>query len=264
MRTKQTLFPPDYVVVDIETTGLKADTDAIIEIGAVKVRNHEIVEQFSELINPYRMISPFITKLTGISNEMVEHCDGIEVILTQFLDFAQEDIILGHNVSFDLGFLINKCSRLGVSELTNQKMDTLSMARKKLPFLPHHRLGDLVSFFEIPQPTAHRALADCLSTKAVYDHLRQMEEKEKPSSTHPFTNKRILISGKLTGISKNEALARLLALEGIIEKSLTTKTDILVLANLKEIQFIEPLTLGYHPFLIISEAEFIQTLSKKF
>lgn len=166
-------FQENYVVVDIETTGLSASSCEIIEIGAIRVRNHEIVERFQVLITPIQPISPFITRLTGISNEMVQR-EGMSPIeaYTAFLVFLQEDIILGHNVSFDLGFLRHHLMEtLGVI-LTNDYADTCRLARKLLKGrVANCKLGTLIQYFGFSYDGAHRALADCKFTYQVYHAL---------------------------------------------------------------------------------------------
>ena len=253
-------YPKDYVVVDIETTGLRANHDAILEIGAVKVRNHEVVDTFSDLINPECLISPFITNLTGINNEMVRDCETIPFVLTRFLDFLQDDLIIGHNVSFDLGFLRNKCERFGLAELNNPKLDTLSIARKTLPHLPHHRLSDLVEYFKVDQSRAHRALDDCLATNAILEHMRLLSTNEPLEPSHPLSHKRIVLSGVFTILDKKVVSKRIKDLKSILQVALTSKTDILVLANLKGINLNETLTLSNHPFQILSESDFYELL----
>ena len=98
-------FPKDYVMIDIETTGLKPSNDEILELSAIRIRDHQIDRTFSTLVQPNRPISGFITNLTGISNHMVMTAPPIEQAMPEFLDFIQEDIILGYKVKFELRFL---------------------------------------------------------------------------------------------------------------------------------------------------------------
>lgn len=190
---KSYLFPKDYIVFDIETTGLNARMDEIIEIGAVKVVNHYVVDTFSEFIRPQKPISRFITNLTGITNEMVENARSIEDVLSDFLLFIGDAILIGHNVSFDLGFMkYNLEYFLGI-QLENQSIDNLRYARKLLPELSHHKLSDCVSYFNIIQTTAHRALDDAQATYEVFEHLRQLHEKETQSDTSKEDKNKALI-----------------------------------------------------------------------
>ncbi|MEN8241440.1 MAG: 3'-5' exonuclease, partial [Chloroflexota bacterium] len=93
------------VAIDLETTGLDSKTDTIIEIGAIRFNNRRIEEEFSTLINPQRPISNFITRLTGITNLMVQNSPTIDEVLPELADFVGDLPILGHNVKFDVGFL---------------------------------------------------------------------------------------------------------------------------------------------------------------
>lgn len=169
-------FVEDYVVVDIETTGLHPQRNEIIEIGAIRVRNHEVCERFSMMIRPETPVSPFITKLTGITNTMLER-EGKEAayVLSEFLAFVGDDKILGHNVSFDIGFLYEHCYRqLGVF-LENDFMDTMRLSRKYLKGkVPNHKLGTLTAYFGYRYVGAHRALADCEFTRLVYNALHEV------------------------------------------------------------------------------------------
>ena len=101
----------DYVCVDIETTGIRPKWDRIIEIGAVKVRDGKVVDTFSELICTGVPIPSRITQLTGITNEMVTGKSKIEEVLPRFVEFAENDLLLGHNIRFDYSFLKQNASR---------------------------------------------------------------------------------------------------------------------------------------------------------
>ena len=132
----------DYCVLDTETTGLSAYYDEIIEIGILRVRNNEIVDQYSQLIQPESPIDSFITSLTGITNEMVEGMPTINDVKNETLTFIGEDIIVGHNTSFDMRFLSEGFKQ----PINNYYMDTMQFARKVYPELKHHRLSDLTEY----------------------------------------------------------------------------------------------------------------------
>lgn len=257
-------FPSDYTVVDIETTGLNATNDAIIEIAAVKVKNHEVVKTFSELINPLRPISNFITKLTGINDEMVEECESIDMILPQFLDFIEDDKILGHNINFDLSFLRKKCNEFGIVELNNTSVDTLKLSRNLLPQLPHHRLQDLVGYFRVSSMGAHRALADCMSTKGVYDELYKLykirEErriKQLTKNYETLENCHVVVAGPLTLLDYAKLMFQLSSVNAVLDEKMSTDTDVLILGGMDK-AYHRPMELSDHPFLILSEFDFIQ------
>ena len=162
----------DYCVVDIETTGLSPAFCKIIEISAIKVRNKEIVSTFSMLINPHTKLDSFIIALTGINDKMLQEAPEIEDVLVQFLSFVGNDIILGHNVNFDINFLYDNILNYLGEYFTNDFIDTMYIARRVLS-LPHNRLDDLVKYFNITARDKHRALNDCDLTYKVYLNLEK-------------------------------------------------------------------------------------------
>lgn len=157
----------DYVCVDIETTGCQSKWSKIIEIGAVKVKNGEVVDTFSRLINPGIMISTFITNLTGISNEMVADKPGIDVVMKEFIDFAEDYVLLGHNLMFDYSFLKQNAENL---KLTFEKegIDTLKISRKVLQELESRKLDYLCEYYGISDEHHHRAFNDASATSQLY------------------------------------------------------------------------------------------------
>ena len=165
----------DYTVVDIETTGLNPAMEEIIEIGAIRVRNGEETGRFSELIKPSVPISPFTTNLTGISNQMVADARSAEEVLKDFREFLGSDIIVGHNVNFDVDFLYDHCEMRQLPPLNNDFIDTLKVSRRVLPMLHHHRLSDLAEYYSVSYEGAHRAVNDCAITNKVY--IKLFEEK---------------------------------------------------------------------------------------
>lgn len=163
----------DYVSVDIETSGVQSKWDKIIEIGAVKVRDGKVVDTFSQLINPGIMIPPYITELTGITNEMLEDCPFIEEVLPQFIEFAAEDYLLGHNIMFDYSFLKQNAINMKL-DFEKSGMDTLKIARKVLPQLESRALDYLCKYYGIKDDNHHRAFNDAEVTSKLY--LIFMEE----------------------------------------------------------------------------------------
>ena len=160
----------DYTVLDIETTGLDSFTSKIIEISAIKVRGKKEVDTFSVLINPHRPLSYFIKNLTGITDEMLEEGLEIEDALIMFKEFLAGDIIVGHNVNFDVNFLYDNYEKYLDIYLTNDFVDTLKIARRVLN-LSHNRLDDFTDYFGITARDKHRALNDCSLTNKVYINL---------------------------------------------------------------------------------------------
>ena len=168
-------FVDDYVLVDIETTGLSPISDDIIEIGAIKVKDNEMVEQYNELININRDLTPFITSLTGITDEMLKSGKMPKVVFEEFVDFVGDNVIIGHNVNFDLGFLCDKCKKYLNYNLNNDYIDTLYLARKLIPNSMNYKLGTLAKLFNISYEGAHRGLKDVEITYEVYNKLRKIK-----------------------------------------------------------------------------------------
>lgn len=166
-------FYDNFTVIDIETTGLNAAVDKIIELSAIKVRENQIIETFSKLINPEKKISSFISKLTGINDTMLAKADLINNVLPNFLDFVSDDIILGHNVRFDINFINNKSLQLLNKPFENAHIDTLKISRKLKIASENHKLKTLADFYKIKQGRMHRGLEDCRITFEVYKYLRE-------------------------------------------------------------------------------------------
>lgn len=160
-----------FVCIDLETTGLNPKNDKIIEIGAVKVVNGMVAETFETFVNPHRPLEERIVELTGIRQEDLQSAPDIKEALPRVLDFAGDEILLGHSILFDYSFLKKaavdqkqKFERLGV--------DTLKIARKYLPDLESRSLDYLCRHYGIPH-VAHRALEDAKATVELYFKLRE-------------------------------------------------------------------------------------------
>lgn len=170
-----TKFIDDYVLVDIETTGFSLINDEIIEIGAIKVENNKIVKQYDELIKIDKILPQKITELTGITDNMLKNGKLPNIVLEEFIEFVGNNIIVGHNVNFDLGFLCNKCKKYLNYNLNNDYIDTLYLARKLVPNAINHKLGTLAKMFNISYEGAHRGLKDVEITYGVYNSLRKIQ-----------------------------------------------------------------------------------------
>ena len=163
----------DYCVVDIETTGLSSNISSIIEISAIKVRNGKEVDTFSMLVNPHCRLPSFIVSLTGITDTMLNDASDIDDVLLSFIKFVKDDIIVGHNVNFDINFLYDAINRHLGMYFENDFVDTLRIARRVLD-LSKNTLDDLVSYFNIESRDKHRALNDCSLTNKVYRELKDL------------------------------------------------------------------------------------------
>jgi len=157
---------PSLVAIDIETTGLDPQSDAIIEIGAVRFSGHRVEDEWSTLINPGRHISEGITHLTGIGDAMVRQAPRLQDVLRDMVDFVGDLPVVGHSVRFDLGFL----QRAGVLA-HNPVVDTYELASVLLPSASRYNLGALGQELAIMLPATHRALEDARVTQGVYVRL---------------------------------------------------------------------------------------------
>lgn len=165
-------FPSDYTVIDIETTGLSSIYNEIIELSALKVRNDKVIDKFSQLIKPSGRISSFISRLTGISNELVKDANSIENVLPAYLEFISDDIVLGHNVNFDINFIYDNLKKHHNKEFNNNYIDTMKISRKYLR-LESHSLSSLAKHYKVDTSGHHRALNDCMITLNIYKKLKK-------------------------------------------------------------------------------------------
>jgi ATP-dependent DNA helicase DinG len=155
----------EFVVFDLETTGLSAEFDEIIEIGAVLVRDGAIVDTFQSLVKPSRQVPASILELTNTTLEMYENAPTIEEVLPRFLQFIQGKPLCGHHVSFDIAFLQKACDQTGYELPTSvDALDTLHLARVLFPTRRSYSLSDLTEAFQIPVTQYHRAYDDAVST----------------------------------------------------------------------------------------------------
>jgi len=168
-----------YVVFDVETTGLNAAENTIIEIAAVKMKGTEIIDKWTELIDPGHPIGAKTTEITGITTEMVAGKPTIDVVLPQFKEFAGDAILVAHNAEFDQGF-INACAlRIGMGTWKNPFLDTLPLARMLYPGMRNYRLGTIAKKLNVELINAHRALDDTVALAQVFQHmLKEVREKE--------------------------------------------------------------------------------------
>lgn len=218
----------NIVVFDLETTGTSPVKNTIIEIGAVKVSNGVIIDEFNELVNPRICIPSHITKITGITDEMVCDKKDITSVLPRFIEFCDTDYIMGHNIAFDYSFIKSSCLQNGL-RFEKKAYDTLSIARKVLYSLKSKSLASVCQHYSVIQNNAHRAFEDARVTyeifsmmyKEYYDQYpdafiaKQMSWKPKKQS--PITSKQksflsslvkrynVLLEKPIETLSKSEA-----------------------------------------------------------
>ena len=165
-----------YVSLDLETTGLNSDRDTIIEIGAVKFQGQRVIETFQSLVNPYRDLPEFIQRLTGISQKVVDRASPFAAVSAELEEFIGSSPIVGHNITFDLGFL----SKHGL-QLSNEAYDTWDLASIILPYSTDYSLGRLASDMDADHDRPHRALSDARATQMVFNGLLQQARGLDPS-----------------------------------------------------------------------------------
>jgi DNA polymerase-3 subunit epsilon len=172
-------FDPEqeYVVVDIETTGSRSDGDRITEIGAVKVRNHQVVGEWHSLINPQRPIPLTIVQLTGITNEMVRGAPLFAEIAESFMNFMGDGIFVAHNVNFDYGFIAREYERLE-RRFRFPKLCTCAGMRRRYPGHKSYGLGRLCEIYEIALENHHRALCDARASAHLLNLINRKRDEE--------------------------------------------------------------------------------------
>lgn len=172
-----------YVVFDVETTGLSAVNNDLIQIAASKMYKGNIVEQFDEFINPGHHLSAFTTELTGITDNHVRNAKPIEEVLRMFQDFCQDTVLVAHNATFDVGFMNANYERHGMPIITQPVIDTLEFARNLYPEYKRHGLGPLTKRFQVSLEHHHMANYDAEATgRLLFIFLKEAREN------HNLTN----------------------------------------------------------------------------
>ncbi|ONN27304.1 DNA polymerase III PolC [Thermosipho affectus] len=164
-----------YTVFDLETTGTNARFDEIIEIGAVKYRNGEIIDKFSTFVKPTKKVSDFTQKLTGITNEMLEDAKDIYEVFPKFLEFIEGTVLVAHNADFDYGFIREVYRKLHKKDLVLPYLDTLKLSKEVLRGkVKSFGLGRLVEYFKLGPFKHHRAFDDASVTVKLFEKLLEL------------------------------------------------------------------------------------------
>ena len=158
----------EFVVFDIETTGLNSHTNEIIEIGAVKIKSGRIVDRYSQLINPGRPIPYHITEITSITDEQVANEPKIDKVIGKFVDFVGDAVLVAHNAPFDMGFIKRDIKKYLSIDYQCSVIDTLQMARDLFPDLKKYGLGDLNKTLGLALEKHHRAVDDSQATANMF------------------------------------------------------------------------------------------------
>lgn len=177
---KLNTYVPDYVLFDLETTGVSCQADQVVEISAVKVKGEEVVDEYSTLVNPGIPIPFYASEVNGIYDDMVKDAPDFESALSDFLKFAEDAVLVGHNIHrFDMKFICRDAEKYWGKTIGNDYIDTLEIARVYLPEIGSHALTDLAAHYKISSKGAHRALNDCRMNQKVFECLKK--EMENPS-----------------------------------------------------------------------------------
>lgn len=159
-----------FVCFDIETTGLNPSNAEIIEIGALKVRDGKVIQTFSEFIRPMNGVPKNITALTGIKDTMVQDAAPVDIVIRRFIDFVEEDILIGHNIMFDYSFIKTAANREHL-HFEKKGIDTLELCRKLHKELESKSLESMCKHYNIINRHAHRAYDDAKATALLYVNL---------------------------------------------------------------------------------------------
>ncbi|MBW7650318.1 PolC-type DNA polymerase III [Anoxybacillus sp. ST4] len=172
------LMDDTFVVFDVETTGLSAVYDTIIELAAVKVKNGEIIDRFESFANPHHPLSATTIELTKITDDMLKDAPDVEEVLEKFYHWIEDCVLVAHNATFDIGFLNAGFKKIHRGKVTNPVIDTLELARYLYPELKNHRLNTLCKKFNIELTQHHRAIYDAEATGYLLIHLlKELDEK---------------------------------------------------------------------------------------
>ncbi len=169
-----------FVVIDTETTGLEpAKGEEMIEIAAQKILGREVVGEYVQLIKATKPIPADAQSVHGISQaELDAKGRPAKEVLPELVDFIGDAIIVAHNAPFDMGFINAHLERVGLPKLENKVLDTLELARRYL-LLASYKLSNVAAYLKVPQPSAHRALVDVITTREVFFKLIERAQAKK-------------------------------------------------------------------------------------
>ncbi len=175
--------PLDFVVLDVETTGLDPTAGHdVIEIGAQKIHGRDVVGEFVSLVKPANPMPLDVVDFhakNGITQDLLDkEGKNPDDVVPELVAFVGPAVIVGHNVTFDLGFINEHLKRLGRPALANQHIDTVEIAKRYL-LLASYRLSNVAAFLKVPQPSAHRALVDVITTREVFYKLIERAQGKK-------------------------------------------------------------------------------------
>ncbi|MFR5004065.1 MAG: exonuclease domain-containing protein [Thomasclavelia ramosa] len=250
------LLPNEYVILDLETTGLDPFCDEIIEISCLKIKDDNIISKYSTLVKPKYEILEFTTKITGITNEMVKNSPKLKQVLPELVKFIGNSYVVGYNTNFDINFLYDNSLELLNKPFINDFIDIMRFTKKLYPNLPNHKLKTICEHLQIDLSNHHRAEFDCLMVleciKAIKNHIninnidyidlfKYKCAEQKLSSltpntqvfdeTHILYNAHCAFTGKLEKMERIQAMQKVIDFGGICDKSVTKNTNFLIVGS---------------------------------
>lgn len=261
-------LPDNYIVLDLETTGYNPHFDEIIEVACIRYSGSEKIDSFHSYVQPtpygddsIHYVDDFITKLTGITDDMLVTAPKFKDIANELYDYLGDSVIVGHNVNFDINFLYDNFLKCLGCEFKNDYLDTMRLSRIDLPDLPHHRLKDLKEYFSI-DGVQHRALNDCQITHTVLskllDYIQEnnvdLERYLHPKRfdltsltgdvtlndpSNPLYGKHCVFTGKLQRFVRKDAAQIVCNIGGCCDNSVTKKTNFLIIGGLDDIPLVK-------------------------
>ena len=191
-----------YCIFDLETTGFNPDTDGITEVAVCKVKNGEIIDEFTTFVNPEKPIPYNVQELTHITDDMVKDAPKMDEMIPKFLEFCKDSVLVAHNAHFDVSFIANKSEKLGL-DFKPYVIDTYEMSLELYNGVENHKLGTLVEYLGIPLEGAHRAINDTRATAKMFIRMIEDCKKEKIDvNDYIFTN----IKDKSRNLSPNHII----------------------------------------------------------
>lgn len=261
-------LPDNYIILDLETTGYNPHFDEIIEVACIRYSGSEKIDSFHSYVQPtpygddsIHYVDDFITKLTGITDDMLVTAPKFKDIANELYDYLGDSVIVGHNVNFDINFLYDNFLKCLGCEFKNDYLDTMRLSRIALPDLPHHRLKDLKEYFSI-DGVQHRALNDCQITHTVLskllDYIQEnnvdLERYLHPKRfdltsltgdvtlndpSNPLYGKHCVFTGKLQRFVRKDAAQIVCNIGGCCDNSVTKKTNFLIIGGLDDIPLVK-------------------------
>ena len=223
--TQRSLSEIEYVVLDTETTGLRPGSHRVIEIAAIRVRGGEALGSFQTLLNPCTRLPAFIVQFTGITQEMVNKAPKAAEIFSDFLNFIEGAILVGHNIGFDIGFLSYEARLLGL-DFPLDGLDTIPLARRFLPGLRRFKLDNVADHLKIATANRHRALGDARVTAAVFIKLLALAQ-EQGIDTLGLLRRRLQLpvtwNGDITQVATRKQIEQLRADGRVTNQTVTVR-----------------------------------------